>query len=97
MPKRRTVKRAFFGPQLVKNCQAVGGHLVQTGTGFGSPGQTHELVPAIAIGSVATILATFTGLEFIGDARMVMFTGGEVLLIVSTSETVSGSVITVRA
>jgi hypothetical protein len=42
------------------------------------PIQTNEFVPAIAIGSLATMLTMSVGLEFVVAARIVMFTGAEV-------------------
>jgi hypothetical protein len=56
-----------------------GGHSIHCGVGSFTQGQTHELVPTMAIGSVATMLTTdgpfVTGIR----EKMVMFTGAEVL------------------
>src|ERR1017187_4928909 len=68
-PKRRTVKSAFFGPQLVNICQCGGGQFVQSRGTFVMPSQTKEFVPAIATGSVAAVLTMAAGIDSIRAPR----------------------------
>src|SRR5580658_8649676 len=78
-PYRLTVKSASFGPKLVKAWPLIGGQLVQAGRRLVGPNQVHALLPATAIGSVATMLTTSGRFVRGGVAgRIVMLTGEEV-------------------
>src|SRR5579862_1689009 len=76
-PNRRTVNVAVLGPQLVKYRQTAVGQAAQVGGELVSPGQTQQLVPSMATGSLATML-TIGGRLVAGgnEGRIVILTGG---------------------
>src|SRR5215469_10386331 len=83
-PKRRTVNVAVLGPQLVNKWQTTAGHAAQAGVAFVSPRHIQLLVPSTATGSVATMLRI--GGRFVrggGSGRIVISTGGDVIIIAS--------------
>src|ERR1035438_5683717 len=73
------LKVAFLGPQLVSGTLVPPGQLVQVGTVLVRLDQTQQLVPSIAIGSVAEMITVGGWLGGGGGegGRTVMLTGRE--------------------
>src|SRR6516164_1553842 len=79
-PKRWTANVAFFGPQFVKKQKPATGEtqLLQVPKRLVNPSHVQQLVPSIAMGSVATIF--MIGGRFVGgggDGNTAIFTGSE--------------------
>ena len=76
-PKRRTVNTASFGPMFV-NIRQIGlaaAQSAQSGLTSASPSHGQLFVPAMAMGSVATMVTMSGRLIGGGDGRTVIFTG----------------------
>src|ERR1019366_10585880 len=72
------LKVAFLGPQLVRGILVPPAQLVQVGTVLVELAQTQQLVPSIAIGSIAEIVTM--GRSLLGGSeggRTVILTGRE--------------------